>query len=139
MAKNLTAKQRKVIEEFFKAEKDESQILKENNVSRKLFSKWQNDSNFQKEITGRIMSARNQSQLIVARFAPLAALKLVGLMDSEKEETKRKACLDIINLPETEAEKSRQNDTEQKPSEPPLDIPQEVQSKLLKLIAESKK
>ena len=41
---------------------------------------------------------KRQSQYIIGKYAPIAAAKLVQLTESEKDETSRKACLDVIML-----------------------------------------
>jgi hypothetical protein len=57
------------------------------------------DGLFPSEYDRRITSAHRQSAAIIAKYAPLAAAKLVQLTESDREETARKACLDIISLP----------------------------------------
>ena len=46
----------------------------------------------------RVERAVQRTRLIIARYAPLAASKLVQLTESENQETARKACLDIISM-----------------------------------------
>jgi len=97
--KNLTKKQLAVIEDLFAGELDEQAILDKHKVSRNVYHKWLADERFAEQFAERIRQLYRQSQLILARCAPLAAAKLVGLTESEKEETARKACLDILSLP----------------------------------------
>jgi len=95
-AKQLTKKQLAVIEDLFSGELDEQEILDKHNVSRNLYNEWQSDDNFVEQFDRRIASAYLQSAALIARYAPLAAAKLIQLTESEKAETARKACLDII-------------------------------------------
>ena len=96
--KKLTKKQLAVIDDLFSGELDERAVLDKHKVSRNAYDRWLADGLFASEFDRRIMSAHRQSAALIARYAPLAAAKLVQLTESEKEETARKACLDIISL-----------------------------------------
>ncbi|MFB0553497.1 MAG: hypothetical protein ACETWQ_09305 [Phycisphaerae bacterium] len=97
--KQLTQIQLAVIDDLFAGELDEQAILDKHNVNRQLYSKWQNDDNFIEQFEKRIADAYRQSAVLIARYAPLAAAKLIQLTESDKAETARKACLDIISMP----------------------------------------
>jgi len=84
---------------MFSGELDEQAVLDKHKVSRNLYNRWLDDGLFVSEFDHRIISAHRQSAALIARYAPLAAAKLVQLTESEKEETARKACVDIISLP----------------------------------------
>jgi hypothetical protein len=98
MTRKLSSRQLEVIDEIFRGEADEQYILDKYKVSRKLYNKWLADSNFTDEFDRRIDAAYRQSAVLIARYAPLAAAKLVQLTESDKEETARRACLDIISM-----------------------------------------
>jgi len=95
--KNLTKKQLAVIEDLFAGELDEQAVLDKHKVSRNLYNRWLADERFAELFKERSARAYRQSELIIARYAPLAAAKLVQLTASESQETARKACLDIIS------------------------------------------
>lgn len=97
--KRLSKKQLAVIEDLFAGELDEQTILDKYNVSKNLYNRWLADDCFIEQFNKRIARAYRQSELIIAKYAPLAAAKLVQLTDCEKAETARKACLDILSLP----------------------------------------
>jgi len=97
--KQLGKKQLAVIEDMFRGELDEQAILDKHKISKNIYNKWLTDENFIEEFNRRIAWLNRQSELIIARYASLAAAKLVQLTESEKAETARKACLDIISLP----------------------------------------
>lgn len=97
-AKQLSKRQLAVIEDLFNGELDEQAVLDKYKVGRKLYNKWLADETFVEQFDQRIAGAYRQSTLLIARYAPLAAAKLVQLTESEKEETARKACLDIISM-----------------------------------------
>jgi hypothetical protein len=130
--KNLTKKQRAVIDDLFAGVADEKQILEKHKVSRRVFDKWLADENFKEEFERRQDYARRQSELIIVRYATFAAAKLVQLTESANQETARKACLDIINLlrPNSEPKPAEQDPAEQLP-----DLPPELASRLLTVLA----
>jgi hypothetical protein len=97
--KKLSKKQLAVIDDLFSGELDEQVILDKHKVRRNVYNKWRADGLFASEFDRRIMSAHRQSAALIAKYAPLAAAKLVQLTESEKGETARKACVDIISLP----------------------------------------
>jgi len=95
--KQLTKRQLAVIEDLFAGELDEQAVLDKHKISRNVYNKWLADECFAEQFNECIARAYRQSELIIARYAPLAAAKLVQLTESDKEETARKACLDIIS------------------------------------------
>jgi hypothetical protein len=110
-ASKLSKLQQAVIEDMFSGECNEQAVLDKHGVGRSLFNKWMADAQFAQQFEEQIASAYRQSEIILARYAPLAAAKLVQLTESENQETARKACLDII-----EREYRRQNTEWRKPS-----------------------
>ena len=97
--RGLTKRQLALLEDLFVGELDEHAILDKYNVSENLYNKWLADDRFIEQYSDRIARAYRQSELIIAKYAPLAAAKLVQLTESDKAETARKACLDILSLP----------------------------------------
>ena len=97
--KKLSKKQLAVIDDLFSGELDEQVILDKHKVRRNVYNRWLAGGLFLSEFDRRIMSARHQSEALIAKYAPLAVAKLVQLTESEKGETARKACVDIISLP----------------------------------------
>lgn len=100
--KQLTKRQLAVIEDLFSdfSMVDEQAVLDKHKVSRNVYNKWLAEASFTEQFDRRITAAHRQSAALIARYAPLAAAKLVQLTDSDKEETARKACLDIISMPQ---------------------------------------
>ena len=97
----LSKRQLAVVEDLFAGELDEQAVLDKHKVSRKLYEKWLADEHFNEAFNKLIARAHRQGLLIIARYAPLAASKLVQLTGSDSAETARKACLDIISMPST--------------------------------------
>jgi hypothetical protein len=94
----LSQRQLAVIEDLFAGELDEQAVLEKHRVSPRLYKKWQVDDAFIGQFERRIAAAYRQSAALIARYAPIAAAKLVQLTQCDKEETARKACLDIISM-----------------------------------------
>ena len=133
----LSRKQLSVIDEMFAGEMDIDSVLEKQNVTRRLYNKWLGDDNFKLEFTRRIEWLNLQSQALIARYASLAAAKLVALTDSENQETRRKACLDIISLPRVNAQK--QGDTARAGNiEPAENLHPETAARLLEALAQEK-
>jgi len=95
--KRLSKRQLAVIDELFAGGMDEAEVLQRYKVSTRLYRKWLADELFADELKFRIESAKRAGELIIARYTPVAAAKLVGLIDSDKDETVRRACLDIMS------------------------------------------
>jgi len=92
----LSRKQLAVLDDLFIGELDEQAVLDKYIVSRNLYYRWLADDCFAEQFDRRIAAAYRQSAALVARYATLAAAKLVQLTESSSPETARKACLDII-------------------------------------------
>jgi len=137
MAKKLTKKQLAVLDDMFSDELDEQAVLDKYDLSRNQYYKWLIDDCFAEQFDRRIAAAYRQSAALIARYATLAAVKLVHLTDSQSAETARKACLDIIsmqNSPSGKAERqidNRKSETGNLPSLSPA-----TASKLLEVLAQ---
>lgn len=120
--KRLTKKQLSVLDDLFSSDMSAEQVLQKYNVTTSVFNKWQADETFAAEYDSRITALYRQSEFIIAKYAGLAAAKLVQLTESKSAETARKACLDIIQLPKlltkkqpapAEAKADSENQTQQ--------------------------
>ena len=139
-AKQLTKKQLAVIEDLFAGELDEQAILDKYRLSRKLYNQWRNDDSFAEQFEKRITDAYRQSDALIARYAPVAAAKLIQLTESDKPETARKACLDIISMPILTANRKAQPSDEPQSTDTqlPVSLNAETAGKLLAVLAEEK-
>jgi hypothetical protein len=132
----LTKKQLGVIEDLFAGELDEEQVLKKRRIRLSTYCRWHTMANFAGEYNRRLKQTNRKSELLIARFASIAASKLVELTQSEKEETARKACLDVINY---FRQKARPDSEEQPETEKLPDLPPELASRLLAALANDEK
>ena len=139
-AKQLTKRQFDVIEDLFAGELDEQAILDKYKLSRKIYNKWRNDDSFTEQFEKRIADAYRQSAVLIARYVPVAAAKLIQLTETDKPETARKACLDIISLPILKAGGKAQPSDEPQPADTlqQVSLNAETAGKLLAVLAEEK-
>ncbi|MHC4557514.1 MAG: hypothetical protein ACYTFW_10475 [Planctomycetota bacterium] len=138
-AKQLSKRQHAVIKDLFGCELGEQAVLEKYKVSRHLYSKWLADEAFAEQFDQRIAGAYHQSVALIARYAPLAASKLVQLTESEKEETARKACLDIISM-QALVSKNTQQSAQPKTSDclSTHQLSEQTAGRLLAVLAEEK-
>ena len=136
-SKQLRKRQLRIIDDLFAGELDEQAVLDKYRISRNLYNKWLADENFAEEFNRRIDWLNRQGQLIIARYAPLAAAKLVQLTDSENQETARKACLDIISVPKLTAKRPEQSaQSQHSGAQPTQQLCPETASRLLAALVE---
>jgi hypothetical protein len=133
--KCISKRQLDVIEELFAGDMDEAEVLKKHGVSNRLYSKWLRDEVFSGELRFRIESGQRQGELIIARYVPVAAAKLVALTESGKEETARKACLDIISLPVSFGQPEREDVPDKNELNPEAGLSPALAGKLLAALA----
>ena len=129
----MTEKQIKVIEDLFESGGDEAGVLQKHNISHKLWQKWLSCKDFSDGIKSRFESSKRASQILLAKYIPLAAAKLVQLCDSKNQETSRKACLDILTLRPGNAETADSDEPELIPT-----IEPGTASKILAVLANTK-
>jgi len=135
--KQLTKRQLAVIDDLFSGELDEQAALDKHKISRNIYNKWLADEQFSEQLRERITSSHRQSELIVARYAPLAAAKLVELTESQNPETARKACLDIMSLPPAATKKIQATSASEPAGEQEgQQLSDETVSRLLAVLAE---
>jgi len=137
--KVLSAKQLTVIEDLFEGELQEREILKKHNLSRKLYNNWLADEAFNRQLDRRAEWEHRKSAFRLARSARDAVSNLVKLAGSEKGETARKACLDIITISanRSAAGSETQADNPAPGPESPT-LTQETAGKLLAVLAEER-
>ena len=132
---HLSNKQRAVIEDMFKNGLSEHEVLEKYKIYPYRYRNWLANGLFTQEINNRIEAAMRQSKLAMARWLPLAAERLAQLTISEKDETARKACLDIISLHTLETEKKAAQNAQTVQAKEIKPLPPEIASKLLAALA----
>jgi hypothetical protein len=138
--KKLSKKQLAVIDDVFGGELDEQAVLEKHKVNRNIYNRWLADVLFVSEFDNKIISAHRQSVVLIAKYAPLAAAKLVQLTESEKEETARKACMDIISLPALLDKRTAQpGELQTTETQLPQQLTEQAAGRLLAALADEKK
>ncbi len=79
-------------------------MLKKHSVSTDDYRKWLEQEAFIAEIQFLMDSARRLEMFRIACYAPEAAKSLLALTTCEKPEVARRACLDILTMPQTLAD-----------------------------------
>jgi hypothetical protein len=120
--KKLSKRQLDVLADLFDGQLTERQILDKYKVGRNLFSRWLSDEAFAGQFDMHIAAAYRCSAAVIANRAKFAVDKLIELTASQKTETARRACLDVIALSRKQAgldESSSQNGAPAGKSNPP--------------------
>jgi hypothetical protein len=136
--KRLSKRQLAVIEDLFAGRLEEQAVLDKHKVKRSLYNKWLNDQRFIEQFDQQINSAYRQSAAMIARYAPIAAAKLVQLTESKKPETALRACVDIITMPalsQTRPDERMKKDDEESSNN---ELSPETASKILAALAAEK-
>ncbi len=133
--KRLTRRQLAVIEDLFAGEMTEREALERHNISAALYDRWLTDPQFCECFERRVARAYREARLVLARHAPKAAKTLIDLTHCQKEETARRACLDIVAPPTAPGV----SETPQRAAEhdPIAELPPETATRLLAALADS--
>ena len=137
-AKTLCTKQLAVIDDLFEDKIEESEILKNHNLSRKLFEKWLADKGFLDHIDRRIAWEYRLGEIKMARSVTKAVTNLMKLTESGQPETARKACLDVITMQANLSAGVQASKDNTKPPAESLPFSRETAGKMLALLAEEK-
>jgi hypothetical protein len=106
-----------VLDDLFNSDLDEQGVLDKHRVRQSTYENWLANELFAERFNRYVNSVRRRSELLMAKYSCLAAAKLVELTASEKAETARKACLDIICQPKIAAEAERSEKDSNKQAE----------------------
>jgi len=132
--RRLGKKQLAVVTDIFENALTETDALAKNRVTKWLYKKWLDNPAFTAELDARFDQALRRNKFLIAHYLPLAVQRLVQLTVSEKDETARKACLDLISL-----QSSDDGPEDSKNSQPQDNLPElspEKASKMLAILAE---
>jgi hypothetical protein len=133
--KYLNQRQLTVLDDLFNSDLDEQGVLDKHRVRRSTYEKWLTEELFAERFDRYMNSIRRRSELLLAKYSCLAAAKLVELTTSDKAETARRACLDIICQPKITSEAEK--DSAAKPQA--AEFSDETASRILAAMAEEKK
>ncbi len=137
--KYLSKRQLTVLDDLFNSELDEQAVLDKHKVRRSTYDRWLADKVFAERFKQYVNGLKRRSELLMAKYSCLAAAKLVQLTGSEKAETARKACLDIISVPKIANSRDEQTDKVPKESSQQVEqLSDATASRLLTALAEEK-
>jgi hypothetical protein len=137
-SKYLTGNQRGVLADLFSGKFTVQEVLDKRKVTRRTYYKWHAQPFFAAEFKRLLELSRNEYQLVFAHYAPDIAMKLVSLTAADKDETARKACMDVIANHERKVKHKNENESNAI-EEPLIDLSPEVAGKMLALLAEEKR
>jgi len=127
------------VDEILKGE-DEAEALEHHEVDPETFDRLLNSPKFILEVGNRIGLSIIRTKLLIAQYAQTATAKLISLTDCEKEETARKACLDVINLATKQSDTTIQKEKVAEIVESgPTVLTDEQASRMLAVLAEDEK
>lgn len=92
----LSKKQKEVVREMYEQQLSEREVLERFGLSNKVFQRWLNSEEFTDELERLCANSARETRLILSRFGPVAAVRLVELMQSEKDDVARRASLELI-------------------------------------------
>jgi hypothetical protein len=94
---SITKIQETVISRIFAGE-GEDEILKSLKIPQAVYRRWLKSEKYQKMLEQKIEDCQRQAKIMIASYQLVAAAKLVNLMQCDKEQTARQACLDILQM-----------------------------------------
>ncbi len=137
--KYLSQRQLTVLDDLFNSDLDEQAVLDKHKVRRSTYDRWLADKLFTERFKQYVNGLKRRSELLMAKYSCLAAAKLVELTASDKAETARKACLDIISVPKIADSRDEQTDKAPKESSQQAEqLSDATASRLLTALAEVK-
>ena len=137
--KYLSQRQLTVLDDLFNSDLDEQAVLDKHKVRRNTYDRWLEDKLFAERFKQYVNGLKRRSELLMAKYSCLAAAKLVELTASGKEETARKACLNIISLPSPAAKETKAStEPQSSPGKQAEQLPPRTASRLLMVLAEEK-
>ena len=137
--KYLSQKQLAVLDDLFNSELDEQAVLDKHKVRRHTYDRWLEDKLFVERFMRYVNGLKRRSELLMAKYSCLAAAKLVELTASGKDETARRACLDIMSLPRGIVKTAEQPEKAKKDGERPVpELSEGTVSRLLAALAGEK-
>jgi len=126
------------VDEILKGE-SEDKTLKRHRIEPEAFDKLLNNPKFVLQVSNRIGLSIIRTKLLIAQYAQAATAKLIHLTECDKEETARKACLDVITLATKQSDITIQKEKVSQIIEDansPTELTEDQASKMLALLAE---
>jgi DNA-directed RNA polymerase subunit N (RpoN/RPB10) len=110
MGKSLTKMQEEFLSRIFDGEGEEN-VLESLGISKSLYRRWLASEKYQQKLQQKIEDCQRQAQIMISGYKTVAAVKLIGLVNCDKEQTARQACLDVLQMesliPKTEKDETK--------------------------------
>jgi hypothetical protein len=139
MAKKRRLDQRQidVLKDLFGSELDEQEVLEKHRVRQSTYAKWLRNKMFAARYNRYLKGLRHRSELLMAKNSCVAAKRLVELTKSKNGETARRACIDIMTLPNKISQEAGKAKRAERSQEKVIaELSPERASKLLAVLAE---
>ena len=131
----IRKRKRLVARAVYEGQLSDSEITEKFRLAPKTLQKWIQEPQFQQYLEQLCDEAERQVRFIVSRWGPLAAMKLVELAGSDKENVARKAAVDMIDRCLNQNKiKNKNEPTEDQPHE---EMTEELAKKILQSLAEN--
>jgi len=129
-----TKKQKLVAQALYEGELSEAEIIEKYGISEEQFQRWLQNNSFRSELQRLCEQQIRQMRFILARYGPVAALRLAELVGSDKPDVARRAALDMIaRCLDSKGKDIPQNDNQSKTD---TDISDEQAREMLLTLAE---
>ena len=134
MGQGLSKLQNEVMDRLFSGESEDA-ALAAAEISLSIYQRWLKNEKWQQEFQRRIEKCQREAQLLISRYQPVAAAKLISLMDCEKEQTARQACLDVLQMESLVPKTEKDEKTDELGK---LILSSEAAAKITKILASGK-
>jgi len=132
----LNPQQLLVIDDLFERGLTELEVCQKHGLAMEKLREWSRDPDFTNEVRQRLFTPVSKAWVMLGRSAPQVAARLIELTESEKSETARKACLDILTALPWDQPEPAENDSEE--SHVPEWFTERTASRLLEVLAEER-
>jgi hypothetical protein len=131
----LTRQHTTLIDDFFERGLTEAEVCEKHGLTLEKLREWCQDSDFKDEVQQRLFAPVSQAWIMLARSAPKVARRLIELTDCEKDDTARKACLDILTALPWETEDTGGSQPGAQEHRPHIEMSDEAHLAILKILA----
>ena len=93
----LSKRKKQLARDLFDGRLDEAELSVKYGIRPELLVSWLSKPEFQAELDALCERSRLETRLTLARYGPVAALRLAELIGADKEDVARRAALDMID------------------------------------------
>ena len=93
----LSKRQKEVARALYEGRHSEAELAERFQLGRNTLAQWLEQPDFQQELQRLCQSSLRETRFIITRYGPIAALRLAELLGAEKDDTARRAALDMVD------------------------------------------